>query len=254
MATPGGSPDLRGKVALVTGASSGIGEALTRALAGQGARVAIAARRGERIQALANVLRAAGAEVLAIPTDVTDEAAVQALISQTVAHFGGIDILIPNAGFGYRAPIVEGDTARWKTMLDTNVYGVLLTLHYGVPHIVARGGGGDVILLGSVAGRTITTRGAAYSASKAAVRAISEALRQEMSRKNVRVTLLEPGVVASEFQAVADYPPGFIDTWLGGTPPMLTADIAATVLDLLALPPHVSLNEILILPTGQTNP
>ncbi|MBA3824392.1 MAG: SDR family NAD(P)-dependent oxidoreductase [Ktedonobacterales bacterium] len=253
MATPEGSPDLRGKVALVTGASSGIGEALARALAGQGARVAIAARRGERIHALADELTATGAEVLAVPTDVTDESAVQSLVAQTVARFGGLDILIPNAGFGYRAPIVEGDTARWKAMLDTNVYGVLLSLHYGVPHILARGRG-DVILLGSVAGRTVTTGGAAYSASKSAVRAISEALRQEMSRKNVRVTLLEPGVVASEFQAVADYPPGFIDNWLGGTPPLLPVDIASAVLAVLALPPHVSLNEILLRPTGQTNP
>ncbi len=253
MATPQGGPDLRGKVALVTGASSGIGAALARALAGQGARVAIAARRGERIQALAAELTATGAEVLAIPTDVTDEAAVRALIAQTVERFGGLDVLIPNAGFGGRAAIVEGNTARWKEMLDTNIYGVLLTLHHGVPHLLARGGG-DVVLLGSVAGRTVTTGGAAYSASKFAVRAISEALRQEMSRQRVRVTLLEPGVVASEFQAVAGYPPGFIDNWLGGTPPLQPADVASAVLAVLALPPHVSLNEILLRPTGQTNP
>ena len=253
MGAPQSGPDLHGKVALVTGASSGIGAALARALAGQGAQVVIAARRGERIQALAEELTATGAAALAIPTDVRDEAAVQSMVAQTVERFGGIDILIPNAGFGYRAPVVDGDTARWKAMLDTNVYGVLLTLHYGVPHLVARGRG-DVILLGSVAGRTVTTGGAVYSASKAAVRYIGEALRQEMSRKNIRVTLFEPGVVESEFQAVADYPPGFIDNWLGGTPPLQPEDIASTVLALLALPHHVALNEILIRPTGQTNP
>ena len=253
MATPQGIDQLRGKVALVTGASSGIGEGLARALAARGVKVAIAARRGERIQALTQELAATGTEVLAIPADVRDEGAVQALVAQTVERFGGLDILIPNAGFGYRAPIVDGDTARWKAMLDTNVYGVLLTLHYGVPHLLARGSG-DIFLLGSVAGRVVTTGGAAYSASKFAVRGIADALRQEMSRQNVRVTLLEPGVVQSEFQAVADYPPGFIDNWLGGTPPLLPADIANTVVAVLDMPRHVALNEILIRPTGQTNP
>lgn len=245
--------DLRGRVALITGASSGIGEALARALAGRGVRLALAARRTERVQALADELRQGGTEAFAITADVREEADVQAMITATVEHFGGIDILIPNAGLGYRAAIVEGDTQRWKTMLDTNVYGVLLTLKYGVPQVVARGRG-DVFLLSSVAGQKVGNGGAAYSATKFAVNAIGEALRQEVARANVRVTLLQPGVVISEFQEVADYPPGLIESWLGGTPPVQTQDIAQAVLAILDLPQHVSVNEICIRPTGQVNP
>lgn len=245
--------DLRGQVALITGASSGIGEAIARALAGRGVRLALAARRTERVEALARELSAAGTEAFAITADVRDEAQVQAMVQATVDRFGGIDILIPNAGLGYRAPIVESDTQRWKTMLDTNVFGVLITLKYGVPHVVARGRG-TVFLLSSVAGQTVAFGGAGYSATKYAVNAIGEALRQEMARQNVRVTLLQPGVVVSEFQAVADYPEGIIDSWLGGTPPVQPHDIAQAVLAVLDLPPNVSVNEMVIRPTGQVNP
>ncbi len=245
--------DLNGRVALITGASSGIGAALARALAARGVRLALAARRTERVQALADEVTRGGGEALALTTDVRDEAAVQAMVAATVERLGGIDILIPNAGFGYRSSIVAGDTQRWKDMLDTNVFGVLLTLKYGVPHVVARGRG-DIFLLSSVAGRVVATGGAAYSASKFAVNAIGEALRQEVSRQNVRVTVLQPGVVVSEFQAVAEYPPNFIETWLQGTPPIQPGDIAQTVLALLDLPPYVAVNELLIRPTGQIAP
>jgi NADP-dependent 3-hydroxy acid dehydrogenase YdfG len=242
--------DLTGRIALITGASSGIGQAFARALAGRGVKLALAARRTERLEALAEEL---GGDVLTITTDVRDEEAVKAMVAATVERFGAIDILIPNAGFGYRAPIVDGDTARWKAMIDTNIFGVLLTLKYGVPHLVARGRG-DVFLLSSVAGRVVAAGGAGYSATKFAVTAIGEALRGEVTRQGVRVTVLEPGVVISEFQAVADYPPGIIQTWLSGTPPMQPEDIAEVMLNILDLPRHVSLNEVLIRPSGQVSP
>src|SRR5579875_1681515 len=245
--------DLQGKVALITGASSGIGAALARALAGRGAQVALAARRTERVHDLASEIGQNGGQALAITADVRDEDSVKAMVQATVDRFGGIDILIPNAGLGYRASIVESDTQRWKTMLDTNVFGVLLTLKYAIPHVVARGRG-DVFLLSSVAGRVVATGGAGYSATKFAVNAIGEALRQEVSRKGVRVTLLEPGVVVTEFQQVADYPPGIIESWLGEHPPIQPEDIAQAVLAVLALPPHVVVNELLIRPTGQVSP
>jgi 3-hydroxy acid dehydrogenase/malonic semialdehyde reductase len=245
--------NLHGKVALITGASSGIGAAMARALAARGAHVALAARRAERVQDLANEIGQGGGQALAITADVRDEDAVKAMVQATVDRFGGIDILIPNAGLGYRASIVDGDTQRWKTMLDTNVYGVLLTLKYGIPHVVARGRG-DVFLLSSVAGRVVATGGAGYSATKFAVNAIGEALRQEVSRQGVRVTLLEPGVVVSEFQEVASYPPGIIKSWLGDYPPIQAEDIAQAMLSVLDLPPHVMVNELLIRPTGQVSP
>ncbi len=249
----GSERDRRGQVALVTGASSGIGAAIARRLAVRGMRVALAARRGDRVSELAGEIAAMGSEALAITCDVRDEAQVRAMTQATVDRFGGIDVLVANAGLGYRSPLVEGDTERWKTMFDTNIWGLMLTLKYGVPYLVARGAG-DVFLLGSVAGHVVGNGGAAYSASKFAVNAVGEALRQEVSRSNVRVTILAPGVVVSEFQAVADYPPGLLESWVGNTPPLQPDDIASVVEMALDLPQHVSLNDIIVRPTGQTRP
>ena len=241
---------LRGQTALITGASSGIGMAMARALAGRGVRVAVAARRQERLAELAAEITAAGGEALALTCDVRDEDAVRAMVQATEERFGGIDILIANAGFGYRAPIVDGDTARWKAMIDTNVYGMLLTLKYGVPSLIKRGRG-DVLLLSSVAGHAISAGGAAYSATKFAVNAIGEALRQEVARNNIRVTLLAPGFVISEFQAVAGYPADFINDRMAGMPPIVPEEIAQAMLAILDLPPHVAINQAIIRPTGQ---
>lgn len=245
--------DLRGQVALITGASSGIGAAMAKTLAQHGVKVALSARRAEKLAQVAQAIQQAGGDVFTVTADVRDEASVKQMVQATVDHFGGLDILIPNAGLGYRSSIVEGDPARWKLMLDTNVYGVLLTLKYGVPHVVARGQG-DVFLLSSVAGKVVGNGGAGYSATKFAVNAIGEALRQEVTRQNVRVTLLAPGVVVSEFQAVADYPPGLIERWLDGKPPLEAQDIADAVLAVLRLPRHMAINEMVIRPTGQATP
>jgi 3-hydroxy acid dehydrogenase/malonic semialdehyde reductase len=245
--------DRRGQVALITGASSGIGRAIALALAGRGIRLGLAARRVDRVRALAEEIAAADGEALTIACDVREIDQVQAMVQATTERFGGLDILVANAGFGYRAPVTEGDPARWQAMFDTNIYGLMLTLKYGVPHLVERGQG-DVFLLGSIAGLAVADGGSAYSASKAAVLMIGEALRQEMSRKNVRVTTLAPGVVISEFQQVASYPPGLVQSWLGDTPPMQPEDIAALVLTTLDLPQHISVNLLAVRPTGQTRP
>ncbi len=245
--------ELRGQVALITGGSSGIGAAVGRTLAKRGVRVVLAARRAEQAEAVADEIRADGGEALVVACDVREVDQVQAMVQRTIDHFGGLDILIPNAGFGYRAAIVDGDIERWKGMIDTNIYGVLLTLKYGVPHLIDRGQG-DVILLSSVAGHIVAEGGAGYSATKFAVNAIGEALRQEVTRKNIRVTILSPGVVVSGFQEVAQYPPGIIDNWLSGNPPMQVEDIAQIVEDVLDLPRHVSINQMHIRPTGQLRP
>lgn len=245
--------DLHGQVALITGGSSGIGEAIARMLGRRGVRVALAARRTERVEQIASEIRDAGGEALSLTCDVREPDHVQAMVNATVAAYGGIDILIPNAGLGYRAPIVEGDIERWKVMLDTNVYGVLLTLKYGIPHVLARGQG-DIFLLSSTAGHVVAEGGAAYSATKFAVNAIGEALRQEVTRKNVRVTLLAPGAVISGFQEMAQYPPGLVDSWMQGAPPMQPEDIAQIVEMTLDLPRHVGVNQIIVRPTGQLRP
>src|SRR5258707_14727199 len=158
--------DLRGKVALVTGASSGIGEAIAEALVQRGARVELFARRENRLQALGQRLAGQGSEApLIVPGDVRKPEDVQNLVNQTVQRWGKLDIVIANAGFGYRAPIVEGDVERWKNLLDTNVYGLLLTLKYGVEKLL-KNGSGHVVVTSSIAGRSVTAGGAVCSAGK----------------------------------------------------------------------------------------
>lgn len=253
-AAPQHPTDLRGKVAMVTGASSGLGEAIAQALASRGAHLALSARRADRLAAVADKLRAipGAGEILAVPGDVRDALSVEEMVRQTLERWGQLDILIANAGFGYRVPIAEGDPARWKELLDTNVYGVLLTLRYGVPPMLARRSG-HVIFMSSVAARVVQAGGGVYSASKVAVNAIAEALRQEVTRQGVRVTMIEPGVVRTAFQDVAGYGPDLRRRLLEEQTPLTATDIAAAVLYALEQPPHVSINELLIRPTEQVS-
>ncbi|MBF6589152.1 MAG: SDR family oxidoreductase [Ktedonobacterales bacterium] len=246
--------DLRGQVAIVTGASSGIGEAVAEALAARGARVTLAARREERLRALAERLEGAGhSETLTVRCDVRQPVDVRAMVQRTVERWGQLDILVANAGFGWRGPLVDGDPQRWKDMLDTNVYGLLLTLKYGVSPLLERQRG-HVIVLSSVAGRVVTAGGSAYCGSKFAASAIAEALRMEVGSRGVRVTTIEPGVVISEFQRVAEYPPEILPNMLKGAEPLVPADIARAVVYALEQPAHVGISELVIRPTGQTYP
>jgi NADP-dependent 3-hydroxy acid dehydrogenase YdfG len=174
-------------------------------------------------------------------------------VQAVLDRWGRLDILVANAGFGYRSPIVGGSIERWKDMLDTNVYGLLVTLKYGVRPMLAQRAG-HVVVMSSVAARVVTPGGGAYCGSKAAATAIAEALRMEVARDGVRVTTIEPGVVISEFQRVAEYPPGTIENMLKGAEPLLPADIARTVVYALRQPAHVGVHELVIRPAGQTYP
>lgn len=246
--------DLRGQVALVTGASSGIGQAIARMLARRGVRVALAARRVDRLRALSEEIASdAGGETLALACDVRNPVEVQAAVQQTLDRWGQLDILVANAGFGYRAPLVDGDITRWKDMIDTNVFGLLLTLKYGVPPMLERKRG-HVIVTSSVAGRVPTLLGSAYCGSKFAATAIADVLRQEVGPQGVRVTTIEPGVVISEFQEVAGYPPGILENMLKGATPLVPDDIARAVVFAIEQPAHYAVNEIVVRPTGQAFP
>src|SRR5579864_4071431 len=239
--------DLRGKVAMVTGASSGIGEAIAQELVQRGARVALFARRENRLQELAQRLAGNGSdETLIVPGDVSKPEDVQNLVNQTVQRWGKIDIVIANAGFGYRAPIVDGDPQRWKQLLDTNVYGLLLTLKYGVEQLLKHGSG-HVVVTSSLAGRTVTAGTAVYSGSKFAAGAIAEALHQEVGQQGIRVTTIEPGSVATEFSEAAGYPPGWVEA-IKQLDPLQAKEIAQVVIEVLEQPGNVDIGELTVYP------
>jgi NADP-dependent 3-hydroxy acid dehydrogenase YdfG len=242
---------LEGKVALVTGASSGIGEATAIALAAEGAAVAIAARRTDRLEALKSKLEGDGARVLAVELDVTQEPSANAAVEQTVAQLGRLDIVINNAGVMLLGPIVDADTEDWRRMINTNVLGLMYVTHAALPHLLKDGG--DLVQVSSVAGRQARLGSGAYNASKWGVNAFSESLRQEVTTRGVRVTLVEPGAVATELQSHITHPgaKAALERRLAEMRPLQAADIAGAVLYAVTQPPHVSINEILIRPTDQ---
>jgi NADP-dependent 3-hydroxy acid dehydrogenase YdfG len=246
--------DLHGQVAIVTGASSGIGQATAELLVRRGVHVALFARRAERLEALSERLQGDGhGQTLIVGGDVRVADDVQQLVQRTQDRWGQLDILFANAGFGYRSPVVDGNIQRWKDMIDTNVYGLLLTLKYGIPPMLERKRG-HVLVMSSVAGRVPTAGGNAYCGTKAAATAIADSVRMEVGPQGVAVTSLEAGVVISEFQQVAEYTPDILPNMLKGAAPLVPIDIARTVLYVVEQPEHFALNQILLRPTGQTYP
>src|SRR3954453_10510376 len=195
-----GMQPLAGRVALVTGASSGIGEATALALAGAGAAVAIGARRRDRLDALAAKLRDDGAQALQLDLDVTDEQSCRAAVARTREELGGLDVLVNNAGVMLLGTIVGADPDDWRRMISTNVLGVMYMTHAAIEGMVAQGSG-DVVNISSVAGRTARRGAGVYNASKWAVNAFSESLRQEVTGRGGRISLVEPGAVTTELNS-----------------------------------------------------
>ena len=244
---------LRDKVAIITGASSGIGEATARRLAESGARVVLAARRVERLEALAADIEHHQGTALVAPTDVTDERSVQRLARMALDAFGRIDILINNAGIMPLSPISKLKVAEWDRMIDVNIKGVLYCVAATLPTMLEQRSG-HIINVTSVAGRRPFPSGTVYSATKFAVRAISQGLRLELSPiEGIRVTDIEPGVVATELtHHITDNETAnrFQEMWAEKTP-LESIDIAETILFVLSRPDHVNVNEILVRPTDQ---
>ena len=250
--TTSATTDLNGSVALITGASSGIGEATAIALAQAGASVAIAARRADRLEKLSERLRADGAKVLALELDVTDEAACISAVNRVTEELGPVDILINNAGVMLLGPIVGADTEDWRRMISTNVLGLMYLTHAVVPSMVERGSG-DIVNISSVAGRVARAGAGVYNASKWAVNAFSESLRQEVTTRGVRVSLVEPGAVATELTdhiTHAESKRG-IKEMVSSMRALQSEDIANAVLYVVGQPPHVAINEVLVRPTDQ---
>ncbi|HEX4564904.1 MAG TPA: SDR family NAD(P)-dependent oxidoreductase, partial [Solirubrobacteraceae bacterium] len=189
--------DLSGQIVAITGASSGIGEATALACARAGAAVSLAARRKQRIDELAERISRDGGRALAIQTDVSDEAQATAFVQRTAAELGRIDVLVNNAGVMLLGPINGADTQEWRRMIDANVYGVLYCTHAALPLMLEQGSG-HVVVVSSVAGRFARAGSGVYNLTKHGVGAFSEALRQEVAAAGLRVTLIEPGAVATE--------------------------------------------------------
>jgi len=252
---------LHGKVALITGASSGIGQATATALARAGASVALAARRADRLHDLAQRMESVqrdtgqGSKVLTLPVDVTDEQAAAGAVTQTVEDLGRIDIVVNAAGLMLLGPIVDGDTEDWRRMMSTNVLGLMYVTHAAVPHLVEQGSG-DVINISSVAGRTAKPGSGVYNASKWAVNAFSESLRQEVTTHGVRVTLIEPGAVNSELndQITDDAARKKSQDSYASMRTLHAEDIAAAITYVVTQPPRVAINELLVRPTDQDVP
>jgi NADP-dependent 3-hydroxy acid dehydrogenase YdfG len=243
---------LEGKVALVTGASSGIGEATAIALAEAGAAVAIGARRRDRLDALATKLRDGGARVLQLDLDVTDEQACSAAVARTREELGGLDVLVNNAGVMLLGTIVGADTEDWRRMLHTNVLGLMYMTAAAVEGMVEQGAG-DIVNMSSVAGRQARKGAGVYNASKWAVNAFSESLRQEVTGRGVRIGLVEPGAVDTELTDHITQPDAKAASvqMYSSMRSLEPADIARAVLYLVTQPPHVAVNEVLVRPTDQ---
>jgi len=245
--------NLEGRVALVTGASSGIGEATAMALALSGCEVALFARRKSRLESLAGRIEGeTGKKALVIAGDVRENEAAVKAVSSTVEGFGRLDILVNNAGVMYVGPVASADVKDWKNMVDINVLGLMYFTHAAIPELKKQGG--NIVNISSVSGRLVSSRSAVYSATKFAVNAFSDGIRQELAADRIRVTVIEPGAVLTELtDHIADsHTKDTVKKWVATMEALQSEDIASAIVYAAGQPAHVNVNEILIRPTDQT--
>jgi NADP-dependent 3-hydroxy acid dehydrogenase YdfG len=243
-------------VALVTGASSGIGEATARLLAGEGAAVAMAARRTDRLEALGGEIADAGGTALPIAADVTQRQQAEEAVARTVEELGRLDILVNNAGVMLLGPMLEAPVEEWEQMIEVNLLGLMYTSKAAIPHLLeaAEGDRGvaDIVNISSVAGRIARRGSGVYNATKFGVGAFSESLRQEVTRRHLRVALVEPGAVATEL--TSHNRPEVQEEIKGRFKEMerlQSEDIADAIGYVVTRPRHMAVNEVLVRPTEQ---
>ena len=245
------SDNIKGKVVVITGASSGLGEATARMLSSLGATVVLAARRKDRIDALAAELSQYGAKALAIATDVTDVAQVKNLVDTAVKEYGRIDVILNNAGLMPQSPLERLKIDDWDKMIDVNIKGVLYGIAAVLPHMKEQKAG-HIINVSSVAGHKVSPGSSVYSATKFAVRVISEGLRQEVKPYHIRTTVISPGAVATELpgsSTEADIAQNMKDYYEKNAIP--ADSFARAVVFAMSQPEDVDINEILFRPTVQ---
>jgi len=246
------STGIEGKVVVITGASSGLGEAAARLLSKEGATVVLGARRADRIRSLADGLKSEGGLALAVVTDVSDSRQVEALVSAAVEAYGRIDVMVNNAGLMPQSPLERLKVEEWERLIDVNIKGVLYGIAAALPHMREQKSG-HFINVASVAAHKVLVNSAVYAATKYAVRALSEGLRQEVKPYNIRTTVISPGAVASELPDSVNEPDisqnvhDFYDD--NAIPADSFARVVAFAID---QPEDVDINEVLYRPTRQT--
>jgi NADP-dependent 3-hydroxy acid dehydrogenase YdfG len=249
--------DLSGTVALVTGASSGIGEATALTLTQHGAAVAIAARRKDRLDELAGRIEAAGGRALVLEADITDPAQAQEAVQRTVSELGRLDTLVNNAGVMLLGPAVDAPLDEWERMIAINVNGLLYCAHAALPHLLTAAADGprkvaDIVNISSVAGRVARNGSGVYNLTKHGVGAFSESLRQEVTGRHVRVSLVEPGAVGTELRGhnrpeIQEQ----MEQRFGSIEILQSQDIADSIAFIVTRPSRMAINEVLIRPTEQ---
>ena len=245
------STDLSGRVVAITGASSGIGEATALAAAERGAAVALAARRADRIEALAQRITDEGGRAVAVATDVGEERQARHFVAVAHEQLGGLDVLVNNAGVMLLGAIEGADTEQWRRMIHVNLFGVLYCTHAALP-LMREAGHGHIVNVSSVAGRIASAGSGVYNMTKWGVGAFSEALRQECVGSGIRVTIVEPGAVATELLSHnSDEVREQAAKRFAGVTPLEAEDIADAILYALRQPAHVAINEVLVRPSAQ---
>ena len=245
------SNNIEGKVVVITGASSGLGEAAARLLSAEGAIVVLGARRADRIEALADELTRSGGKALAVTTDVTDYDQVQKLVDAAVQSYGRVDVMLNNAGLMPHSPLERGKVDDWNQMIDVNIKGVLYGIAAALPHMKEQKSG-HFINVSSVAGHKIRPGGVVYAATKHAVRVISEGLRMEVKPYNIRTTVISPGAVATELIDRITEPDIRESVRKMAEEIALPAEtFAQMVAFVIGQPDEVDVNEILFRPTRQ---
>jgi len=246
---------LKGKVALITGASSGIGEATALALAAEGATVAVAARRADRLASLVQRIQASGVKALALPCDMTVKAEAIKAIDDAVAQLGRIDILVNSAGVMQAGGIENCDIDEYRRVFEINLFATLYACKAAIPHMLAQGGG-DVVNISSLAARKGNAQTSAYSASKHALNSMTDLMRQETGNRNIRVCILMPGATNTEVGDHITDPKwrANIQAHVSKEGAVLPSEVADTVVFILSLPRRVNISEICIRPTIDTTP
>lgn len=241
------------QVVMVTGASSGIGRAIALKLAQAGYRLALGARRLHRLEELQAHLQEQGADVLIHPVDLRQETDILQFFEAVRQRWGGVDVLINNAGLGHKQSLLGGDTAAWREMLDVNVLALCICTREATRDMRRRGGQGHVVHVSSMSAHRVPPGSGLYSATKYAVRSLTEGLRQELREAdlNIRVSSISPGFVETEFAAHYHQSQAKADALYSQYPVLQPEDIANTVLHILSQPEHVQIHDILLRPTQQ---